>query len=369
MPSRFSTLTALFYFFYFWATGVFVIFVPKTLVDIGYSAAQVGILLSLMPLIRFITPFLFSAKIKLTKKTFIYSLVFSTLFFASFSLTYQNFWLLFANTLIYGVFVSISLPYVDTVALKTIPKEKYGLVRLFGSIGFMGAGIVLGKMVLDAQDIFWHYLVSVALMSLFGAILSNRGEAKEDVQETKSDGGELKRYIKDSPFWLAMIFMQLSFGAFYGFFTVFEHEHGISLEAITYLWSIGVLAEIFMFAFQGKLLKKIKPLFIIKFAIVTLIARWLLLHFFAGNFIVAAIAQLTHALNFALFTTAAFLFIFSRYEDKKRAQMHFYGFSYGLGGFFGSLASGALYGPNLFLYSAFFALLSLVFMMLFRPTD
>jgi len=369
MPSRFSTLTALFYFFYFWATGVFIIFVPKTLVDIGYSAAQIGVLLSLMPLIRFLTPFLFLSKIKLTKQTFIASLILSTIFFAAFYLSYQNFWLLFLNTLLYGVFVSICLPYVDTVALKAIPKEKYGLVRLFGSIGFMGAGIVLGKIALDAQAVYWHYLISVALMSIFGAMLSNRGEAKEGAKDTKDTNGELKKYIKDSPFWLSMIFMQLSFGAFYGFFTVFEHEHGISLEAITYLWSVGVLAEIFMFAFQGKLLEKIKPLFIVKFAIVTLIARWLLLHFFAGNFIVAAIAQLTHAINFALFTTAAFLFIFSRYEDKKRAQMHFYGFSYGLGGFFGSLISGALYGPNLFLYSAFFALLSLLSILLFKPTE
>lgn len=369
MPSKFGSFTALFYFFYFWATGVFIIFVPKTLVDIGYSATQIGILLSVMPLIRFITPFLFSAKIKFTKNIFLYSLLLSTLFFATFAFSYHNFWLLFANTVIYGLFVSITLPYVDTVALRAIPKEKYGLVRLFGSIGFMGAGITLGKMALDKEAVFWHYLVSVALMSIFGAILAYRSEAKEPTDEPIYSSGELKKYIKDSPFWVAMIFMQLSFGAFYGFFTVFEAQHGISIENITYLWSIGVLAEIFMFAFQGKLLKNIKPLFIIKLSIASVIIRWLLLHFFAGNFFIAAIAQISHALNFALFTTAAFLFIFSRYEDKKKAQMHFYGFSYGLGGFVGSLASGALYGPNIFLYSALFASISMAAIMLFKPTE
>lgn len=370
MPSRFSTFTSLFYFFYFWATAVFVIFVPKTLLDLGYTTAQIGILLSVMPLIRFITPFLFSSKLKLTKQTFHLSLIFSTLLFAGFIFTYHSFWLLFLNTLLYGLFITVTLPYVDSVALKEVQKEKYGLIRLFGSIGFMGAAIVLGKMDLDKETVFLHYLVSVALMSVFGVLLASKEKTEnEDSKTTKENEGDLKKYIADAPFWLAMILVQLSFGAFYGFFTVFEHEHGISLENITYLWSIGVLAEIFMFALQGKLLKNIRPLFIIKLTIVSLVARWLLLHFFEGNFFAVALAQVTHALNFALFTTAAFLFVYNRYEDKKRAQMHFYGFSYGLGGFFGSLISGALYGQNIFLYSAIFAAAALLFMIFYRSNE
>ncbi len=369
MPSRFAVFTSLFYFFYFWATAVFIIFVPKTLLDIGYDTTQVGILLSVMPLIRFATPFLFTKKFKLTKETFYCSLIFSTILFACFVLTYQSFWLLFLNTLLYGLFITITLPYVDSVALREVSKEKYGLVRLFGSIGFMGAALMLGKMELDKETVFFHYLISVALMSVFGVLLAAKESKQSGNEPQKTLGGDLKRYIADTPFWIAMIMVQLSFGAFYGFFTVFEHEHGISLENITYLWSIGVLAEIFMFAFQGKILKNIKPLFVIKLTIVSLIIRWFLLHFFEGNFIVAALAQVTHALNFALFTTAAFLFVYSRYEDKKRAQMHFYGFSYGLGGFFGSLLSGALYGQNIFLYSAIFAFAALFFMLFYRSSE
>lgn len=346
------------------------IFAPKTLFDLGYTTAEIGILLSVMPLIRFITPFLFSSKLKLTKETFYYSLIFSTLLFAGFVFTYHSFWLLFLNTLLYGLSITITLPYVDSVALKEVKKEKYGFIRLFGSIGFMGAAIVLGKMELDKETIFLNYLISVALMSVFGALLALKENVEtEGGQAAKETEGDLKRYIADSPFWLAMILVQLSFGAFYGFFTIFEHENGITLENITYLWSIGVLAEIFMFAFQGKLLKNIRPLFVIKLTMVSLVARWLLLHFFEGNFFIVALAQITHALNFALFTMAAFLFVYNRYEDKKRAQMHFYGFSYGLGGFFGSLISGALYGQNIFLYSALFASVALLFMLFYRSNE
>lgn len=366
MPSRFASLTSLFYFFYFWATGVFIIFVPKTLANIGYTPAQIGLLLSIMPLIRFITPFLFSLGLRFTKKTFLYSLALSTLCFTTFAFTYHAFWLILVNTVLYGIFISVTLPYIDTAALSVIPKERYGLVRLFGSIGFMIAGLILGEAALSNSLVFWHYLISVALMSACGALLVFDKAHKDEQESSDTRPNELKIYLSDIPFWLAMILVQLSFGAFYGFFTMFENEHGMSMQNITYLWSVGVLAEIAMFAFQGRLLKRIKPLFIIKLSIVTLIARWLLLHFFAGNFFAAFIAQITHAISFALFTTAAFLFIYSRYENKKQAQMYFYGFAYGLGGFFGGIISGALYGANIFLYSAFFAAAALVSLSFFK---
>lgn len=368
MSSRFFTLTSLFYFFYFWATAVFVIFVPKTLLALDYTPIEIGVILSVMPLIRFATPFIFGSKLKLTRKTFIYSLFLSTLFFATFILTYHNFWLLFLNTLIYGIFITITLPFVDSMALREIPKESYGKSRLFGSIGFMLAAIILGAGELASLEVYLHYLISVALMAVFGSFIVG---TKEDVEKQSSEtaADDAKNYRDDIFFWLALLLSQLSFGAFYGFFTIFETEHGISVEAVTYLWSIGVLAEIVMFATQGKILNLLKPLFIIKIALFSLAARWLLIHFFEGHFWLAAFAQLSHALNFALFTTAAFLYINQRYKDKKKAQMHFYGFSYGLGGFFGSLVSGALYGPNIFFYSALFATLSLVAILLHKGED
>lgn len=191
-------------------------------------------------------------------------------------------------------------------------------------------------------------------MGIFGvfAVLSAAALPKQEKTEGES---EFHLYKSDIFFWLSAILAQLSFGAFYAFFTVFETEHGMSVSDVTLLWSIGVVAEIVMFLFQGTLLKKLDPLFIMKLSVAILAARWLVLDIFPGNFAATFAAQLTHALTFALYTTAAFVFIFSRYRNKTMAQMQFYGLSYGLGGFFGSLLAGSLYGENLFLYSAIFA--------------
>ncbi|RDX35706.1 MFS transporter, partial [Arcobacter sp. HD9-500m-PIT-SAG03] len=48
-----------FYFFYFATVGIYVIFLPKVLLDLGYSTSDIGIVLALAPLMRFVTPFLF----------------------------------------------------------------------------------------------------------------------------------------------------------------------------------------------------------------------------------------------------------------------------------------------------------------------
>ena len=354
MPNRFGVYTSLFYFFYFWATAVFVIFTPKTLIGVGYSAFEIGILLSTMPLIRFAAPFVFSGKIKLDKKSFIFSLFMSAASFGCFAFTYHSFWLLLLNTAVYGVFVSVTLPYIDSLAMFNVKKESYGYIRLFGSIGFIGAALVIGHGELEKLAVYLHYFISVAIMGIFGvfAVLSAAALPKQEKTEGES---EFHLYKSDIFFWLSAILAQLSFGAFYAFFTVFETEHGMSVSDVTLLWSIGVVAEIVMFLFQGTLLKKLDPLFIMKLSVAILAARWLVLDIFPGNFAATFAAQLTHALTFALYTTAAFVFIFSRYRNKTMAQMQFYGLSYGLGGFFGSLLAGSLYGENLFLYSAIFA--------------
>lgn len=66
-----------FYFFYFAAVAVYIIFMPKVLHDIGYTPYEIGIIFALAPLMRFATPFLFLKHIKLDQKIFISALFLS----------------------------------------------------------------------------------------------------------------------------------------------------------------------------------------------------------------------------------------------------------------------------------------------------
>jgi PPP family 3-phenylpropionic acid transporter len=46
-----------FYYFYFSVIGVYIIFLPKVLADVGYGASEIGIILGASPLYALYSPF------------------------------------------------------------------------------------------------------------------------------------------------------------------------------------------------------------------------------------------------------------------------------------------------------------------------
>jgi len=151
--------------------------------------------------------------------------------------------------------------------------------------------------------------------------------------------------------------MQVSFGGFYNFFTIYETSHSISLETTSYLWAFGVICEIIMLYYQAPILKN-NLIAVIKISIFLTIIRWLILFIFPNSLIMTFISQSIHALSFGLYHSAVIMYLYTLYEDKKLAQQFMFGFAYGLGGFVGAIIAGWVYGEYLFLYSAFFALLA-----------
>ncbi|MBN2249146.1 MAG: MFS transporter, partial [Campylobacterales bacterium] len=157
-------------------------------------------------------------------------------------------------------------------------------------------------------------------------------------------------------FWLSAFLMQVGFGGFYNFFTIYESEHGISLEVISWMWSFGVLCEIVMLYFQGPLLQR-NLLRILQFAMLVTALRWMILWLYPDSLPLTFASQSLHAASFALYHTAAITYVYSLYTQKKLAQQFFLGVAFGLGGSVGALLSGKLYGEHLFLYEAIITLL------------
>ena len=343
-----------FYFFYFAAVGVYVIFLPKVLHDIGYSTFDIGIILALAPLMRFLTPFMFLKHIKLNQKMFKIALYLSIISSACFYLTIENFYLFMINNALLGVCLSLILPYLEVTAISNLGKEKYGKSRLYGSIGFMIISLVLAKFLTQPYVAIHYYLVLNILTVVFAILL-----LKYDVERKKEEHDEPFSFFKYWSFWLSLFFMQISFGAFYNFFTIYETEHGMSLEMTSYLWSFGVICEILMLYFQAPLLKN-NLLTIIKFCVTITTLRWFLLYLYPDSLSITFLTQSIHAFSFGLYHSAVIIYLYSLYENKKLAQQFMYGVAYGLGGFVGAIVAGAVYGEFLFIFSALFSLLSLI---------
>jgi len=343
-----------YYFFYFAMVGVYVVFMPKILTDLGYKPYEVGIIYASAPMMRFLIPFIFKYFIELTHKVFAASLILSVFSIWLFYITIDGFWGYLISNIFFGGAMGISLPYVEAYALSILSKSNYGKTRLWGSIGFMVIVLVLGK-ILNSPGIGLISLGLTAFLTLLfgiGATLKDSKKPKEE-KESSSDFSLLKyKYL-----WLSLFLMQISFGGFYNFFTIYETSNGLSLELTSYLWSFGVICEIVMLYFQGPLLHR-NLLSIIKLTTLATSLRWLLLYLYPASTAVAFVSQSLHAFSFALYHTAAISYIFHLYTQKKLAQQFYLGIAFGLGGSLGALSAGYFYGKYLFLAEALLAFIA-----------
>jgi PPP family 3-phenylpropionic acid transporter len=331
---------------------------PKTLLDFNYNNVEVGVIYASAPFMRFIIPFIFRRFITLDHRVFVLSLIFSLVATIIFLATIKSFWLyLFAN-LLFGASMGISLPYVETIALHTLSKSRYGKVRLYGSIGFMVTALWLGKVLTQPYEALYYLVGATFLTAIFGTMIIYYDQ---DTKMETTNNQEEFSLAKYPWFWISIFLMQVSFGGFYNFFTIYETSHGISLEMTSWMWSFGVVCEIVMLYFQGSLLQR-NLLNIIKFAILITAIRWLLLYLYPNSITMIFTSQSLHAISFALYHTASISYVFSIYTQKKLAQQFFLGIAFGLGGSVGALLAGQIYGEYMFIIEAIIAILSLIAM-------
>ncbi len=336
-----------FYFFYFSIVAVYIIFMPKVLQMVGYLPSEIGIIFAAAPLVRFLIPFLFLKYISLTPKVFNSALVLTFVASLLFHLFLESFWLLLVTNVLLGIGMSLILPYVESVALSLMPKEKYGKVRLFGSIGFILVSLVLVNYLSTPLNAILFLNASAFSVLIFGVFLF-----KYEARHTKPVALEGKSFSLRAhwPLWLSLFLMQVGFGAFYNFFTIYASSHPIGIESLDisamqmtiYLWSFGVVCEVFMLYFQSPLLKG-ALLGVLQFAVGITVLRWLILALFPDNLVLLFISQSIHAFSFALYHSAAIMYLHSLYSDKKLSQQFFAGIAYGMGGFLGAFGAGFMY--------------------------
>lgn len=341
-------LLSLFYLSYFALVGVYVIFMPKVLTQLGYTKAEVGIIYAAAPFIRFLLPFIFKYYVALTQRVYLFALVSTVITGIIFLLTVDNFYLyLFANVLL-GASMGVTLPFVETIALHQLSKKTYGKVRLWGSVGFILIALWLGKVLNNPYEAL-YYLLGTALATLTFGYQVLQYDQHDTVEGQRDD----KQFdvAKFWAFWISVFLMQMAFGGFYNFFTIYETERGFSLEITSWMWAFGVLCEIVMLYFQGALLQR-NLLTILKISVLITAFRWLLLYLYPSTLWIVFASQSLHAVSFALYHSAAITYVFSLYTQKKLAQQFLLGMGFGLGAAVGALLSGQIYGEYIFLIEA-----------------
>ena len=344
---------ASFYFVYFACAGVFIVYFPPILRDIGYSPYQIGLIFASAPLARFLSPLLFLKYIKLDKKAFFSGLFGALLCTIMLYLTIEYFYLVLALVFLLGFFYSLVLPFIEVIALESMGKEQYGRVRLFGSAGFIATALLLGTVQLNIDLFMLAYILCIVATVILGITLSKY------IQKPQIATGKFK--VKHNYYiWLALIVGNIGFGIYYGFYSVYSLDLGLNSRQLSYIWSLSVLAEILIFYCQSRLVIGFNLISLMQFCLFASSLRWLLVFFYGDNFMIMLLTHLLHAFSYALVHSSAIAYLNQYYINKQLSQHFYSAMTGGLGILLGNYLGGLLYGKFVFLYSGLFTVLSLI---------
>ncbi|MBC7502087.1 MAG: MFS transporter [Herminiimonas sp.] len=338
-----------FFFAYYGFVGVFSPYASLFFADKGMSVAQIGVLMSLMQIMRIFGPNLWGWVADHTERrvsvlritAFSASVVFCGMFFGQ---TFAQFLIVMIAV---NTFTSAQGPLSEALMLSEMRGDLsyYGKLRLWGSVGFI-ASVTLGGQLLDWYGvglvpwISWLLLVLVLVASV-RMRETPQAHAHHDVPSVMA----LLKRREVAAFFVSTFLMIAAHASLYVFYSLYLADIGYSKTVIGLMWSLGVLAEIVFFYYQAPFFQRfgVRNLMIASFAIA--IVRFLMIGFGAESLALLLVAQILHAATFGTHHSASVVTLQRWFSGalQARGQALFVSISYGLGGSAGGLAMSAVW--------------------------
>lgn len=343
-----ATILALFFVGLFLIQGVFLPYWPVWLKAQGLSAGEIGILLSLPNWVRVFADPLIAQRADHTgnrKTPMMWLAGIYVLTVLAFPVS-SNFWWLAGLSVVIGFTFSPLLPLGTTITVHECKTRDldYGRVRLWGSLAFIFASYGAGW-VLDGTSTTWI----VWMLFIAGIVNFAITTRMPDPQTDRSlRSGSSLTYLLRKPVFLIYLgcigFAQGSHGTYYSFASVHWETVGYSHEVIGTFWSIGVTAEIALFAVAGKFVRGRHPGILFALGATAGIVRWIVLGS-SDAFWMIVLVQPLHAMTFGITHLAAVSFIARAIPQQLATSAQSLMATLSMGVFLGSSiwASGPLY--------------------------
>ncbi|WP_420067125.1 3-phenylpropionate MFS transporter [Serratia ureilytica] len=310
---------ALSYFTYFFSYGIFLPFWGVWLKGEGIAPETIGILLGAGLVARFLGSLLIAPRVKdpshLVSALRLLALL--TLAFAV-GFCFGNGWgwlmLVIAG---FNLFFSPLVPLTDALAAtwqKQIRMD-YGRVRLWGSLAFVIGSALTGQLVaVWGHNAILYSLILSVLAMLLGMLLKPsvmpQGEARTHGGAERS----LWALLKEGPVWRFLLCVTLLQGAhagYYSFGSIYWQEAGYSASTIGYLWSLGVVAEVIIFASSNVLFRRWNARNLLLLSACCGVLRWNLMAY-STELGWLLLIQILHCGTFTVCHLAAMRFIAAR---------------------------------------------------------
>ncbi|EIV1854748.1 3-phenylpropionate MFS transporter [Vibrio vulnificus] len=329
-PSPYGWISQYFLGFFF-AYGVYLPFWSLWFKEQGVSSTDIGLLVGIGLATRCVANMVITPRIHKAEHIMpaLRWLSFAALIFVGFHFfTGGSFWLMALATVLFNLCCGPVVPLSDALAnyYARLKMLDYGRTRLWGSIAFIAGSTVVGYLIsLYGTDmILYTALVGVCVSLLLSMRSANVMPVTRS--EHHSERPKLTQLLTDGPvvkFLLLAALIQGSHAAYYSFSAIYWQQAGHSEEIIGYLWSLGVVSEVAVFALSKRLFAgwSLRALFVA--ASIGVMLRWGIT---ASTTLLLGLVlvQLLHGVTFAMAHIAAIQYIQNSEEHKMVALQALY---------------------------------------------
>lgn len=351
-----------FYFGYFALIGAFMPYWNLYLEHLGFEKAIIGVLASITVVTRIVAPSVWGylADRSGQRMRWVRVGTFAQLIAWCAVLLLPNtlFWLAII-LFCFSFFQNAILAQFEAVTLFWLgdSRDRYGMIRLWGSVGFIAAVFGLG---------WWFDLTSIAQLPLMMVGLAaltwwmSMLIAEPPQRQASRQSSVSLRQVLQRPrvrwFFVVQFLLLLSHAPFYSFYSNYLQDYGYSTQTIGLLWSVGVLAEVLMFTQSHRLMAWGTERLLLLSCLALTAVRWGLVGYYPEHLTIQIVAQAIHAFSFALFQSLAMRLIFREFNpDQQGRAQALYSMVWGMGVAFGSLLAGLYwdqFGGSAMFYAA-----------------
>ncbi len=361
-----------FYFFYFASLGAFVPYWNLYLKQLQFTPTETGLIIGTVMLTKIVAPNIWGWIADHTGKHMRivrFGCLFAAISYAGILLGQHFFWMLVVMFL-FSFFWNAALPQFEATTLSHLGDEhhQYSSIRVWGSIGFILAVVVLGYTFehwLSVSSLPWFVLSLLIAIWLASLIVPENA-----ARHLPLDHEPLHRILKKPQvlgLLIACFCMQASHGPYYAIYSRYMESYHYSVSMISGFWALGVIAEVGVFLTMAKLNKHFSLWQLLSFSLLIGVVRWGLIALIPTSLPLMLLAQIMHAATFGIYHATAIRLIHQHFTGRHqgKGQALYSGISFGAGGALGSIYSGLVWDninrPTIFLISAGFAALGWFF--------
>ncbi|MGE3149514.1 MAG: MFS transporter [Pseudorhodoplanes sp.] len=345
----FALRAALFYAALFAISGIQMPFFPVWLASAGLDSREIGIVLATPLMVRIIAVPVVTAmadRASALRESLILAALVGGAAMAAFGFV-TGFAAVFIVSVVIALGYTPMVPIADAYVFKGLPERSYGLVRLWGSVSFIVATGIGGLFIdiFPVRDLIWLLVAAFAVT----AVTAIRLPPRPRLHVAVADAPPAPALLRDRTFVfviLAASLTQASHGFYYAFSGLDWRGAGFDGVVIGLLWSVGVVAEIVLFALSPYLPKGAGPTVLLLIGAGGAALRWGLMAVSLPGFLLPFI-QMLHGLSFGATYLGAVGFIARAAPDRLAATAQ--GYLSTAGGIAMAVTmslGGALYAPG-----------------------